>query len=161
MSEISIRLATEADAALIAGQRRAMFADAVLPVPATLQAMEACFKPWVRERLATGLYRGWIAESAGLPVGGAGLWIAEFPPHFLDIAAARGYLLNFYVLPEYRGAGLARRLLAVAVEEGRRLRLRVITLHASKFGRKLYEQNGFRSNNEMILLSDGSTEPTS
>jgi GNAT superfamily N-acetyltransferase len=70
-------------------------------------------------------------------------------------------LLNFYVLPEYRGAGLARRLLAVAVEEGRRLGLRVITLHASKFGRKLYEQNGFRSNNEMILLSDGSTEPTS
>ena len=160
MSEIQVRLATETDAALIASQRRAMFTDAVSPAPLTLTAMQERFEPWVRERLANGSYRGWIAESAGVPVAGAGLWVMEFPPHFLDVEAARGYLLNFYVEPGHRGAGLARRLLALCVEEGRRLGLRVLTLHASKFGRPLYEQHGFRGNNEMILLSDGSTETT-
>ena len=137
-----------------------MFADAVLPVPATLSAMQERFEPWVHARLANGSYRGWLAEKDGVPVGGAGLWVMEFPPHFLDIEAARGYLLNFYVDPRFRGAGLARRLLGLCVDEGRQLGLRVITLHASKFGRPLYEQYGFRGNNEMILLTDGSTEST-
>lgn len=137
-----------------------MFVDAVSPVPVTLDAMEARFTPWVRERLKDGRYVGWIAEDAGRAVAGAGLWIMEFPPHFLDVQPARGYLLNFYVAPEYRGAGLARRLLKACVDEGRRLGLRVLTLHASKFGRPLYEQYGFRSNNEMILLTDGAMDAT-
>ncbi len=160
MSEISTRVATAADAALIAGQRRAMFTDAVFPVPTSLDAMEARFVPWVRERLADGSYRGWIMEDAGVPIAGAGLWVMEFPPHFLDIEPARGYLLNFYVAPSHRRLGLAQQLLETAVAEGRRLRLRVLTLHASKFGRPLYERHGFRLNNEMVLLSDGSLEVT-
>ena len=160
MSDIEVRLATETDAALISAQRRAMFADAVLPTPTTLAEMQQRFEPWVRERLANGSYRGWIAERGGSPVGGAGLWIMEFPPHFLDVQPARGYLLNFYVAPDHRGAGLARRLLSACLDDGRRLGLRVITLHASKFGRPLYEKYGFRGNNEMILLTDGSMEPT-
>ena len=160
MPEMLIRPATFADAALIARQRRAMYVDAVSPLPPTLDAMQTAFEPWVRERLANGVYRGWIAEADGLPVAGAGLWIMDFPPHFLDIQAARGYLLNFYVDPAYRGQGLARRLLDLCVQEARRLGLRVLTLHASKFGRPVYERSGFRNNNEMILLTDGSTEAT-
>ena len=101
-----------------------------------------------------------LRETGARAVGGAGLWRMEFPPHFLDTGQERGYLLNFYVEPEFRGQGLARRLLAAAVEEARRLQIRVVTLHASKFGRPLYEQEGFRGNNEMILLTDGSGEPT-
>ena len=160
MSEILIRPATVADAALIAAQRQAMFADAVSPLPPTLAAMQSAFEPWVRERLANQTYRGWIGEVDGRPVAGAGLWIMDFPPHFLDIQPARGYLLNFYVDPSHRGQGLARRLLDLSVAEGARLGLRVLTLHASRFGRPVYERHGFRSNNEMILLTDGSQEAT-
>lgn len=160
MPEIPIRPATVADAALIAAQRRAMFADAVSPTPPTLASMQAAFELWVRERLANDTYLGWIAEAAGLPIAGAGLWIMDFPPHFLDVQPARGYLLNFYVDPAYRGQGLARRLLDLSVTEGKRRGLRVLTLHASKFGRPVYERNGFRGNNEMILLTDGSAEVT-
>ncbi len=160
MPEILIRPATVADAPLITTQRRSMFSDAVSPLPPTLAAMQAAFEPWVRERLATGAYRGWIAEDAGLPIAGAGLWIMDFPPHFLDVQPARGYLLNFYVDPAFRGQGIARRLLDLSVAEGRQLGLRVLTLHASKFGRPVYEKRGFRRNNEMILLTDGSLETT-
>lgn len=160
MSETRVREAAESDAALIAGQRRAMFEDAVTPTPGTLTAMQARFEPWVRERLREGTYHGWIAEAGDEAVAGAGLWVMEFPPHFLEVEPRRGYLLNFYVAPEWRGRGLAKQLLALAVAEARRLELRVVTLHASKFGRPLYEANGFRLNNEMVLLSDGSDETT-
>ena len=160
MAERKIRMATEMDAALIAQQRRAMFADAVDPIPGTLAAMEERFAVWVRERLRNGTYLGWIAEDDGSAIGGAGLWVMEFPPHFLHVEPGRGYLLNFYVQPAFRGQGLARQLLEMSVAEGRRLGLRVLVLHASKFGRRLYEQGGFRLNNEMVLLSDGSSEPT-
>lgn len=160
MTEVKIRLAAEKDAELIARQRQAMFEEAVTPVPPTLPEMVERFTPWVRERLSNGTYRGWIAEENDLAIAGAGLWIMEFPPHFLHLEPGRGYLLNFYVAPEHRGRGLARRLLAISVEEAKRLGLRVLVLHASKFGRRLYERNGFRLNNEMVLLCDGSTEPT-
>ena len=137
-----------------------MFADAVSPTPSTLAAMETAFLPWVQKRLVNETYRSWIAEANGLPIAGAGLWIMDFPPHFLDVQPARGYLLNFYVDPAFRGQGIARRLLDLSVAEGRRLGLRVLTLHASKFGRPVYERIGFRSNNEMILLTDESQEAT-
>ena len=115
MPEIHIRPATVSDAALIASQRRAMFADAVSPLPPTLDAMQAAFTPWVQERLADGTYCGWIGEADDRPIAGAGLWIMNFPPHFLDVQPARGYLLNFYVDPAFRGQRLARRLLDLSI----------------------------------------------
>jgi len=79
----------------------------------------------------------------------------EFPPHFLNREAMRAYLLNFYVDPEFRGRGLARALLHEALAEARRREIEVVTLHASKFGRRLYEQNGFKQTNEMMLRAPG------
>ncbi len=157
---LTTRAATGSDAGLITAQRRAMFEEAVLPTPPTLDAMALHFEPWVRERLENGSYLGWIAEEDGIAIAGAGLWRMDFPPHFLHPEAGRGYLLNFYVAPSHRGRGLARDLLAVSVEAARRLGLRVVTLHASRFGKPLYEQNGFRLNNEMITLTDGAADAT-
>jgi len=116
----------------------------------------ANFEPWVRERLATGTYVGWLTSPAGEPekiVAGAGLLLMDFPPHFLDAGSVRAYLLNFYVDPEYRGSGLAYRLLRTAIEETRRRGIAVVSLHASKFGKPLYERNGFATSNEMLLLN--------
>jgi predicted acetyltransferase len=50
-----------------------------------------------------------------------------------------------------RGRGLARALLALAVDEAKARGIKVVTLHASKFGKPLYEQNGFEMSNEMRL----------
>ena len=157
---LTTRAATVEDASLITAQRRAMFEEAVLPRPPLLDAMALQFEPWVRHRLENGSYLGWIIEEDGRSVAGAGLWVMDFPPHFLHPEAGRGYLLNFYVAPSHRGQGLARELLAISIAAARELGLRVVTLHASRFGKPLYEQNGFRLNNEMITLTDGSADAT-
>jgi ribosomal protein S18 acetylase RimI-like enzyme len=118
---------------------------------AEMGAVIAKFVPWVRAKLEDGSYVGWLTEEEGRLVAGAGLWVMEFPPHFLDVEPRRAYLLNFYVAEEMRGRGLARELLRLAVAEAKRRGIKVVSLHASKFGRPLYERNGFEVSNEMIL----------
>ena len=147
----TIRVATPADAELLGEQRVRMFDDAGVSAEAAMGPMLANFIPWVRERIANGSYVGWLVDEEGRAVGGAGLWVMEWPPHFLDAEPRRAYLLNFYVAPEMRRRGLARQLLELAVAEAKARGIRVITLHASKFGRPVYEQFGFTAGNEMIL----------
>jgi ribosomal protein S18 acetylase RimI-like enzyme len=152
-----IRTAIVDDAELIAGQRRRMFVAAGQPDDVRMGAMEAAFVPWVRSRLANGTYLGWLASEQNRVIAGAGMWLMDFPPHFLNAEPVRAYLLNFYVDPEFRGQGLARSLLQTALAEARRREIEVVTLHASKFGRPLYEQTGFLPTNEMMLLAPDST----
>jgi ribosomal protein S18 acetylase RimI-like enzyme len=148
------RAATE-DAEAIGQQRMRMFADAGLASEDEMGPMVANFVPWVRAKLADGSYVGWLTEEDGRLVAGAGLWVMEWPPHFLDAEPRRAYLLNFYVAPEVRRRGLARELLGLAVAEARARGIKVVTLHASKFGKPLYEQTGFEMSNEMRLRPEG------
>jgi ribosomal protein S18 acetylase RimI-like enzyme len=81
--------------------------------------------------------------------------VSILPPEHAGTAfTRRAYLLNFYVAPEMRRQGLARELLRLAVEEAKARGIKVVTLHASKFGKPVYEQNGFVMSNEMQLRSD-------
>jgi ribosomal protein S18 acetylase RimI-like enzyme len=154
------RVATVEDAELIGQQRRQMFVSAGQLDDERMAAMVAAFVPWVREKLARDRYVGWLVSvgdgAAERVVGGAGLWLMEFPPHFLQLEPVRGYLLNFYVEPEFRGHGLAKTLLEESVAEARRRGCEVVTLHASKFGRPIYEKYGFKQTNEMMLRGEGS-----
>ena len=154
----TLRRATPNDAALITTQRHQMFADNELTTEAAYNVMDIAFEPWVRERLTDGRYVGlFLEEPAASPndpatlLAACGIFFGDFPPHFLDPNPIRAYLLNFYTAPEARGRGLATQLLQHAVDECRKANVRVITLHASKFGRPIYEKFGFTQNNEMIL----------
>jgi ribosomal protein S18 acetylase RimI-like enzyme len=149
-----IRLATAADAQILAEQRVRMFVDAGAASEPEMQTMRTNFVEWVRLKLEDGSYAGWLVEDGGQPVAGAGLWVMEWPPHFLDAAPRRAYLLNFYVAPAMRHRGLARELLALAVAEARARGIQVVTLHASKFGKPIYERNGFKMSSEMMLRFD-------
>jgi GNAT superfamily N-acetyltransferase len=149
------RRATVADAELIGLHRRSMFVDSGQAEEAKLQTMMENFVAWVQPRLSDGSYLGWIVEEDGHVVAGAGMWLIDFPPHWMDSEPIRAYLLNFYVDPAVRGRGLAYELLKTAVEDARRRGIKVVSLHASKFGKPLYERNGFEPTNEMILRLGG------
>jgi GNAT superfamily N-acetyltransferase len=147
----TLRRATPNDAPLITAQRHHMFADNDVASEASYNEMNLAFEPWVRERLTDGRYVGLFLEEDTTILAACGIFFADFPPHFLDPNPIRAYLLNFYTAPEARGLGLATQLLQQAVEVCKGNNVRVITLHASKFGRSIYEKFGFTQNNEMIL----------
>jgi GNAT superfamily N-acetyltransferase len=147
----TLRRATEADAALITAHRHCMFTDNAFANEERLNAMDANFLPWVRERLADGRYLGLLLEEDGAVLASAGIFFADFPPHFLDVNAGRPYLTNFYSAPAARGRGHAKQLLAACVDECRSRGIEAIVLHASPFGRPIYEKYGFTQTNEMML----------
>ncbi len=147
----TLRRATEADAALIAVHRHSMFTDNAFAPEERLDGMDANFLPWVRERLADGRYVGLLLEEDGAVLASAGIHFNDFPPHYLHIEPGRAYLLNFYTAPEARGRGFAKQLLATCVDECRVRGSKVVSLHASKYGRPIYEKFGFTQTNEMML----------
>jgi len=154
---LTLRRATVDDAALITEHRHRMFADNQLATEQRYTEMDLNFLPWVTERLADGRYIGLLLEdtSSHQVIAGAGIYYLDWPPHYLDPAPSRAYLLNFYTEPEDRGEGHAKTLLAAAVAECRAKNPNiVITLHASRFGRRIYEAFGFKHHNEYALRPD-------
>ncbi|WP_425146649.1 GNAT family N-acetyltransferase [Deinococcus sp.] len=146
----TLRPATPADAALIAAQREAMFSA----MGTEYREEVAQFAAWVQPRLEAGTYLGWMVVHTGEVVAGAGLLLMDWPPHFIDPQPIRGYLLNVYTRPDHRGKGLARTLTEAAIAETRRRGIRILTLHASEFGRPVYQKLGFEPTNEMRLVLD-------
>ena len=147
------RKATVADAALITEHRYAMFAEIGASRAADLDEMRRNFLPWVERMITAGKCVEWIIEDEGQPAASAGFFELEWPPHPLDPASEhRGYLLNFWVEPPYRGRSLARDLVREGLAEAKRRKIRVVALHASQAGRRVYEPMGFRATNEMYFV---------
>jgi GNAT superfamily N-acetyltransferase len=154
MPEYTIRRMTVADAELIGQQREAMF-QAVHKPQAALDAMREPFLAWVEPRLRSGQYLGWAIEAEGEVVGGAGLMVLDWPPHYAHPTdPRRGYLLNVYVDSAHRGHGLARRLVEATYQGARELGISYLVLHASEMGRPVYERMGWKDTNEMMLQLD-------
>jgi GNAT superfamily N-acetyltransferase len=151
--EFAIRPATVEEADIIAGHRRAMFSDMGYRDEQALLAMAIAFRQWLLRTMAAGEYVAWFAVAAdGSVVAGLGLWLMDWPPHMVGPGARRGNILNVYTEPHSRRRGLARRLMATALDWCRANGIRAVILHSSDDGRLLYEALGFRPTNEMRLL---------
>ncbi len=146
---IVIRRETLDDLSLIVHQRRAMFEDMRTGTAKTLDAMDAGVEPWLRAHLAAGNYLAWFAEIDGVVAAGVGLWVMEWPPGPLDPSDRRAYVLNVYTEPAYRGHGLATRLMRTLLTYCREQGFQAVSLHASHFGRPIYDDLGFVNTNEM------------
>lgn len=151
MSEFVMRPVTSGDLETICRHRHEMFKvsgrtdEMVAP-------MTEHFRPWLQPLLDDGRYFGWFLEAGDVPVAGVGMMILDWPPHpSHPTQSARGYVLNMYVEPEYRRAGLGQRLMELCRQEAKRRRIRHLVLHATKQGRGLYEKLGWAATSEMSL----------
>ena len=152
-SGIKIRETGPEDLEEILQHRRLMFLDMGHP-EAVLDAIVETCRPHIQRYLADGTYRGWFAVSPDGRVGaGVGLIITPLVSGPLAPENVnRAYLLNVYTCPEFRKRGLARELTQRAIDYCRAEGFKVLWLHASKYGRPLYESMGFEATNEMKLI---------
>ncbi|HEY1990877.1 MAG TPA: GNAT family N-acetyltransferase [Gammaproteobacteria bacterium] len=146
---VTVRPVGVADAEIVTRHRHRMFVDAGKPDDAALAAMSAAFLPWVSRKLASGEYFGWVAASGDRVVSGIGMMVLDWPPHPLHLEPMRGYILNVYTEPEWRGRGLAKRLTLLAMDAARERGLKLTILHATEMGKPLYAKLGFKGTNEM------------
>src|ERR1700682_2136083 len=94
---VRIRQATQQEAAVIAHQRRLMFADGRHYSDAELTQMQSSYEVWVTTKLAADEYMGWLAENeSGEIVGGVGLWLREWPPILNNYTGKQGYIENVF-----------------------------------------------------------------
>ena len=153
-TEMKIRPVTIADLEEILVHRRRMFEDMGHREPAVLDEIVHSSRPVLREFLANGSYVGWFAVSAENRVAaGAGLLISpSLSGPLAPDRAERVYLWNVFTYPEFRRRGLARVLTQKAIDYCRQQGHKILWLHASQFGRPLYESLGFEQTNEMKLV---------
>ena len=84
---------------------------------AAMDRMCTEFRPWLVGKMQAGEYLEWLAVGTdGEIAAGLGLWLMDWPPHILGTWARRGNVLNVYTRPEHRRNGLARSLMAKAIE---------------------------------------------
>jgi ribosomal protein S18 acetylase RimI-like enzyme len=62
-----------------------------------------------------------------------------------------GYIWNVYVHSDYRHQGIGTQLTKVAIDYLKELKCTKAVLHASPYGKPVYENLGFIAGNEMSL----------
>lgn len=138
----------------ICRQRSEMYREAGRPVE-EIEAAREPFRRWLERKLADGTYVGFGAEAEGRLIAGAGLIVIDWPPHPLHpYESRRGYLLNVFVEPAFRGQGLAKMVVLAIEAEARSMGIGYMTLHASDAGRPVYERLGWVATDEMGLRMD-------
>jgi len=161
-SRFATRLASAADAAVIARHRARMFQD-MGQVPAHLfdRFMANC-EQRVRAMFETNEYVGWLASPMDEPdhtIAGAGVQLRTVLPHpfgdpqsgYTMAEGRQAIIINVFTEPEWRRRGAAHLLLQEIIAWALEQRLDSLVLHASREGRALYEQLDFKASNEMRL----------
>lgn len=151
-AEYVVREAKFDDLGLLFEARRRMLTDMGAHVSEeNLRWMESALTEFIEERLELGPI-GFIAEDPdGLLVGAVSITHEFTQPSLHNPSGRVAYLYGMWVRPDSRRRGVARALVATAVEAGRAVGAGAVTLMASDEGKPLYEGLGFVSTPSMRL----------
>ena len=114
--------------------------------------METSTREYLHKALSKNEFISYMAERNGEPVSISGMVIFKRPPYLENLQGIEAYILNMYTVPEYRGKGLARRLLEKCIDESKKSGVKRIWLHASKDGEPLYKKMGFTNKDSEMEL---------
>ena len=153
-AEDRLRVATVADAEVIARHRVAMFRDMRALDERDADVLHDASLAYLRRALADGAYRGWVVERDGVVVAGGAILARPGLPRPENLRGGEeAYLLNVYTEPAHRRRGLARRLMEEMLAWCRARGIARVVLHASDDGAALYASLGFEpKTNEMQLV---------
>lgn len=152
-----LRRATVDDIAELVHHRTAMFCE--MGVEGDYVSMERAFADWLRETIPSEVYRAWVTcDGAGEVVAGCGMVLHVKAPAPQSQLTRSAYVYNVYVEPEHRQRGLARQLMETIHDWCRSNDIHQVSLHASTFGRHLYESMGYEATNEMRIRLNASDE---
>ena len=150
-SIITIRPGTLADIPAIVHHRRRMCEDMGYSDDAALSAMVRATADYLEKTIPDGSFRSWLACDGTRVVAGGAVIISPWPAHAYEPVCHRATILNIYTEPEYRRRGIARQLMETIIAWCKEQGFARVTLHASEYGKPLYQSLGFEESNEMRL----------
>ncbi len=127
-----------------------MFAEIGGRTPRQLAAHSPVYARWLRPRLKSGEIIVLLAEvpDHGIVASG-GIWFRAEQPRPEVPQFRVPYLVSMYTLPEFRGQGIARRIVREALRICRARGYARVALHAAPGARRLYRSLGFERSWEM------------
>lgn len=150
--DTSLRLATVGDIDALVALRAAFLSEFFGADPqgiALLTALGDYFTLAVPE----GRFIAYLAEEGGRIVGIGGMVYHIHPPSVINLGGKEAYLMNMYTLPDYRGRGIATRILAKLVAHAKEAGCGRVTLHSAQKARPIYTRAGFEAvTSEMRLV---------
>jgi len=140
----SIRRATLEDAPILIDLRLA-FQRELEPIDdaAAWEQHVQAVRRYITERLASGELSMWVAESEDEIVATGALILEPKPPTQKNPAGLEAFVFNMYTVPEWRGKGLASRILDEMVSFAKEREAGRIWLYASEQGEPVYARAGF------------------
>jgi GNAT superfamily N-acetyltransferase len=152
LNQLTFRRAFLPDLEAYLPLRMAMLAEVGMlpPEPQRTQLWDAN-RRYFQESLPRETYLAWLAESQGKTVAIGGVLLFTRPPTAENMTGLDGYVMNMYTLPEWRGQGIASRLMQLLIAEMRTRRLGRLWLHATPIGRPIYETYGFIPVNQQLV----------
>ena len=159
---VDVRLATPADAPVLARHRAEMFRDMGKLDDDHYERLLTAAERDIRAWLESGDYVSWVANPKGRPeeiVAGAGIQIRKLLPRPIPGGAGmrlgpEAIVLNVFTERTWRRRGIGAELMTHAIEWARKHGMARLVLHASDDGRRLYERLGFEPTNEMRFTGE-------
>jgi len=153
MTDIEIRVATEADATTLARFRFELRSNA-RRIEGEAEFIERC-AAWMRERLRSNSgWRAWIAERGQTPLGNVWAQIVEKIPNPASETECYVYLTNFYVREAHRGQGVGTQLLAAVLEWSKSNNAHTVILWPRERSKTLYARHGFTAADDLMQLDN-------
>ena len=116
------------------------------------QNIDKELKKFFQQTLQSNSLIQWLVIDREEVIATGAIVIYEFPPSYTNKSGKKAYVTNMYTKRDYRGKGIASKLLKQLVEEARSLEITKIWLGASKLGKPVYKKFGFREAEEWMEL---------
>lgn len=94
-------------------------------------------------KIQTGEFKVWIAESAGEIIGITCIQFIEHPPVYENIGGIEAHVMDVYTTPQWRGKGVATAILEKVIEFAKEHNAKRIVLNTLGTDRRIYEKLGF------------------
>lgn len=76
-----------------------------------------------------------------------------FPPSYINQSGERAYVTNIYTHPNFRGRGLAQKIISLLIKDAEARDIKKIFLAASPLGKPVYKKLGFEEAPEWMEIN--------
>ncbi|MCM3567613.1 GNAT family N-acetyltransferase [Neobacillus mesonae] len=106
-----------------------------------------------QKKLNEGSFIQWLVEENQEIIACGAVIFYDFPPSYTNKSGKKAYITNMFTKENFRGQGIATKLLSKLVDETKEAGITKIWLGASKLGRPVYKKFGFTEIDEWLELN--------
>jgi GNAT superfamily N-acetyltransferase len=148
----TLRRATVDDLETLVGLRGAMVREIAGEIEIDADEALANTSDYFKSAVPSGDYVCLLAEAEGRVVGVGGMVLFRKPSQPLSPVGMEGYILNMLTVREWRGKGVASRIMEGLLDCAREAGAGLVWLRATDAGRPVYERFGFAENPRYMQL---------